>query len=292
VKILHLDQGREMRGGQWQVLRLMKGLAARGEETLLMAREDGVLISRARAAGLAVRPFSLLALPQLSRQFDLVHAHDSHSHGFAAMFPRVPIVVSRRVAFPVRKGFLTRRKYARADVYIAVSRYVANLLADGDIPEHKIEVVHDGVPLLPLTLGSGAVIALPLKDALQKSDLLARLPCKVRITETFESDLASASVLVYISDQEGLGSAVLLAMSAGVPVIASRVGGIPEIVEDGVDGILVDNTPGAICEAVPRLSTVAEEFGRRARAKIHARFSEARMVADTVNVYRKLLAHG
>ena len=40
MRILHLDAGREMRGGQWQVLRLIEGLAAAGVESILMAREN------------------------------------------------------------------------------------------------------------------------------------------------------------------------------------------------------------------------------------------------------------
>ena len=45
-------------------------------------------------------------------------------------------------------------------------------------------------------------------------------------------------MFVYITESEGLGSAVLLAMAAGTPVIASRVGGLPEAIEDGVNGLL------------------------------------------------------
>lgn len=285
MRTLHLDLGREMRGGQWQVLRLVRGLIAGGDEPTLMAREDGELLKHARAEGLPVRAFSALALPQLSRQFDLVHAHDARSHGFAALFPRRPLVVARRVAFPIGTGFLSAWKYKRADLYIAVSQHVAAMLTG--VPSQKIVVVHDGVPLLPETSREGTVVALPLKDRLRNSTLLGKLP----IAHSLDRDLTSATALVYISDSEGLGSAVLLAMSAGVPVIASNVGGIPEIIEHGADGLLIENSQNAISAAVAKLLPDALEFGTRARAKIAARFSEARMVDDTVSAYRKLLSH-
>ncbi len=60
-------------------------------------------------------------------------------------------------------------------------------------------------------------------------------------------------MFVYITRSEGLGSAILLAMSAGVPVVASNIGGIPEIVVDGESGLLVENDAAQIAAAILRL---------------------------------------
>lgn len=283
MKTLHLDTGREMRGGQWQALRLVRGLAALGGDPLLMAREDGELFRRARAEGLPVQPCRWLAWPKV----DLVHAHDARAHTAAAMFRRRPLVVSRRVAFPIGTGILSRAKYERADRFIAVSRFVASIVAKSGVPERKIEVVYDGVPLLPLTERRERVITPASDDPLKGGALVNGFERSLDL----ERDLASAALFVYISESEGLGSALLLAMSAGVPVVASNVGGIPEIVTNGEDGLLVKNTREAIDDAVNKILANPEAFGQRARKKIEDRFQEGRMVNETLNVYRKLLEH-
>ncbi len=107
-----------------------------------------------------------------------------------------------------------------------------------------------------------------------------------------ERDLSTASAFVYISRSEGLGSAILLAMSAGVPAVASNVGGIPEIISNNEDGILVNDSRPEIDAAVRTVQENSVLYGQRARQKIIDRFQESRMVEDTLNVYRKLLARG
>src|SRR4051812_44327237 len=107
MRVLHLDSGKEMRGGQWQVLSLLKGL---GAENVLLTPADGPLMTAARARGIHVEPFSLLSLGTMARDFDLLHAHDARSHTWAATLAKVPLVVSRRVGFPVGQSFLSRWK--------------------------------------------------------------------------------------------------------------------------------------------------------------------------------------
>jgi glycosyltransferase involved in cell wall biosynthesis len=89
--------------------------------------------------------------------------------------------------------------------------------------------------------------------------------------------MASATVLVLPSLTEGLGRVVLEAMAAGTPVVASAVGGIPEIVKDGFDGLLVE--PGEESALEGRLRWIFEnrqaayEMGRRGRQRAAALFS-------------------
>ena len=101
MRVLHLDAGKEMRGGQRQVLRLIEGLAAEGVESTLLARAGAPLFEAARRGGWRVEPLSLLGAARLARRHDLLHAHDARSHTIAALLPGVPLVVSRRVAFPI-----------------------------------------------------------------------------------------------------------------------------------------------------------------------------------------------
>src|ERR1019366_7664202 len=95
MRILHLDAGREMRGGQWQVLRLIEGLAAAGVESTLLAREDAPLYTAAREQGWRVEPLSITRALGCLRGHALVHAHDARSHTFGAFLRGGrPLVVS------------------------------------------------------------------------------------------------------------------------------------------------------------------------------------------------------
>jgi glycosyltransferase involved in cell wall biosynthesis len=111
-----------------------------------------------------------------------------------------------------------------------------------------------------------------LTDVVER--LVADLPERTRWTPALETAevaraLDDAWVLVLPSRSEGLGRVVVEAFCRGRPVLATRVGGIPDLVEDGVNGMLV--TPGdvaALADALVRLLTdrsLAERLGDGAR---------------------------
>ncbi len=207
------------------------------------------------AAGEADLPRDILRplrLGLLSRQFDLVHAHDARSHTLAALFSRVPFVVSRRVAFPIRRSAASRWKYRRAGLFLAVSRHVGMQLREAGVEESRIEVVYDGVAV-PAGCAQGDAILVPYTLDPQKGMSLAqdaarRAGVRIEITNNLGEDLPRARALVYLTRSEGLGSGILLAMAHGVTVIASDTGGIPELIRDGENGILVKNDPGGCGE--------------------------------------------
>jgi glycosyltransferase involved in cell wall biosynthesis len=72
----------------------------------------------------------------------------------------------------------------------------------------------------------------------------------LKLVTDLERELSDAAMLVYVTNSEGLGSGALLAMSAGVPVIASNVGGLPEVIRHGENGLLVANDADAIRRAI------------------------------------------
>jgi len=81
-------------------------------------------------------------------------------------------------------------------------------------------------------------------------------------------------------------------MSAGAVVIASRVGGLPEIIEDGVNGMLVENDPAEIARCVSRLNAepdFAVRLSQAARRTVEQRFTVERMVEDTLAIYRRIV---
>ena len=281
MRILHLDAGREMRGGQWQVLRLVEGLAAKGVESTLLAREGAPLYTAARKQGWRVEPLGITRAMGCLRGHSLIHAHDARSHSLGAFLRGRPLVVSRRVSFPVG----SRWKYGRARRYLAVSEFVKKVLMRGGVPEEKISVVYDGVPVLEVSRGQ-QVLGLE-KD----SGLLARMGLKM--VSRLEEEIRDAAVLVYVTNSEGLGSGAMLAMSAAVPVIASNVGGLPEVIRHGENGLLVENEEGAIAGAIRQLlddPEQARQLGAAARRTIIERFTVERMVASTLEAYRGVLA--
>src|SRR5258706_15682613 len=108
-----------MRGGQWQALYLIERLS----DAVLLARAASPLFEEAVRRKVDVRALTFRALAAGAKQADLVHVHDARSHTLAVIVGGPPLVVSRRVAFPVKRGFFSLWKYARAALYIAVSKY-------------------------------------------------------------------------------------------------------------------------------------------------------------------------
>jgi hypothetical protein len=221
-----------------------------------------------------------------TRGFDLVHAHDARSHTMGALFARAPLVVSRRVAFPVK----SRWKYGRARLFLAVSRHVAGQLMKAGVEENRIVVVYDGVPV-PAGMANGPAIIAPRTLDTQKGMALAQQAARlagveIEMSSNIEQDLPRARALVYLTRSEGLGSGILLGMAHGVTVIASNVGGIPELIEDGVNGILVANQPEAVAAALKRVDPA---IGHAARDTVLARFTEERMIEATLTAYQRVL---
>jgi glycosyltransferase involved in cell wall biosynthesis len=305
MRILHLDAGNEMRGGQWQVLRLIDGLAVYGVESTLLARPGACLYDAARRKSRRVEPLSFARAVLLARNHDLVHAHDARAHTLGAIIAGAPLVVSRRVAFGfgeagLRPALPGRWKYARPAHYMAVSEHVKSVLIERGVPPQRITVVYDGVPLLEPGQAAGLphILALANANDPQKGAPLALEAARLagldlHLTSDLEADLRRASAFVYITRSEGLGSAVLLAMSAAVPVIASRMGGLLEVIRHGETGLLVENDAYAIAAAMRELLAKpawARQLGAAARRAVAEHFTVDHMVRRTMEIYQKVLS--
>ncbi len=294
---LHIDTGREMRGGQWQALHLIRGLVERGDGVRLLAPRGSPLLDAALALQLDAKPLGRAALFGAASGVDLIHAHDARAHTLALLAGK-PAIVSRRVAFPVRRSIASRWKYRRATHFIAVSQFVEQILMDAGVEAARISVVYDGVPIPPSQASDerSGVVAIdsddPGKGRAIVEEAAALAGVAVAFSKNLTRDLPDAALFVYITELEGLGSAALLAMASGVPVIASRVGGVPEIIEDGVTGVLTSNEPEAVAREIQRLLAdrpFAIEIAARARCRVEKEFSTERMVQETVRVYERIL---
>ncbi len=106
--------------------------------------------------------------------------------------------------------------------------------------------------------------------------------------------LCGVDIFVQPSLWEGFGLTVIEAMAAARPVVASRVGGIPEVLRDGVDGILVPPAdPAALAQAILRLARDADlgaRLGAAGRDRAVAEFGLDGLVEATVAMYDELLA--
>jgi len=113
----------------------------------------------------------------------------------------------------------------------------------------------------------------------------------------FRDDLARLlpclDVLVHPATREGLGIILLQASAAGVPIVATRAGGIPEAVVEGENGLLVPpNDPVALAEALESLLSDpdrAAALGAAGRVRVREHFSVDRMVEGNLAVYRHVL---
>ena len=98
--------------------------------------------------------------------------------------------------------------------------------------------------------------------------------------------LRRADLLVHPARWEGFGLALLEAMLCGLPVVASRVSSIPEIVVDGETGVLVPpDDPAALAAALTRVLREPGDLGARGLARARAEFSVAAMAQRTVQIY-------
>jgi glycosyltransferase involved in cell wall biosynthesis len=195
-------------------------------------------------------------------------------------------VVHNGIPDPVPAGLASRSGDGRV-----------NLLMAGALEERKghrvilsvMELLPDGISLS--IAGDG-----PLRAVLEAESGSEKFGGRVNLLGSVEDMpglISRSDILVVPSLLEATPYVILEAMAAGKPVVASGIYGIPEQVEDGVTGILIN--PGDVvsfAEAILRLSTDSElssKMGEAGRKRYRERFSLERSVAGTVKVYEELL---
>jgi glycosyltransferase involved in cell wall biosynthesis len=359
VRPLIVDLGRDYRGGQHQALLLLQGLLECGHSPELLAVRDSVLASRTKEIGAPVHAVDpgrrrLGAAFQIRKllsehRVDIVHANEPHalSSAWLARAHRVvPVVVSRRIALPLSRGFLSIARYRAAARIVAVSHFVERSVIQSGLPADRVSMIYDGVQIPPeisqtqrdsarRRLGipqgipsignvaafvpekghallleafaklraqfSGCVLLLrgegpelaslqTLAGQLRVAEAVKFLPRDTKIETMF----AAMDVFAFPSQEEPLGSALLAAMAHSLPVVAIARGGVPEVVEDGSNGLLVkDLNADVFSSAIAALVAHTDEatrLGMAARKTVKARFSANRMVEETLRLYEALVA--
>jgi glycosyltransferase involved in cell wall biosynthesis len=361
LKIVHIDTGTELRGGQEVLLLLARGLRRRGHQQLLVCPEGSALAARARQEGLRIstlprfNPGHIRGILRLRRQlraesFQLIHAHDGHAQTISFLASAgLPVrrVASRHVAFYPRHPTVHRLKYSlTCHAIIAPSQCVRRLLVSLGVPETKIEVVRGGVetpPELPgpevrsrvraqwgfgedefvvghaaaFTPEKGQEVALeaailladrlpqarlvlagdgPTRTSPSMAERLRRTGGRARLlghVENLTGFFAALDLYIMPSRSESWGLAALDAMAHGLPVVASDVGGLPEVIEEGATGWLIPpGAPAALADAIATAAADPQrlrQLGRNARRRA-SQFSSEQTVARVEAVYYRVLA--
>lgn len=364
ICVLQLCANRWWTGSADPVIRLVKGLEARGHRVLLALIPGDRFEAKAREAGIVpvprlslevkVRPVAVardvLRLRELIREegVDVVHVHHSHDHWLGALTRRsAALVRSFHNHRAVRTRWPAPWLYRHADAVIAVSRQIeercrglgidpARLFRVGGVVEvaRFVSGDHGGGIRAELGITTGPVIgsvarlaphrghellirgfegllgdypgarlllvgkgeARPALEALVRDRNLAD---RVLFTGYRDADLPGvlraldAFVLMGPGSDESCRAA-LEAMAAGRPVVARRLGALPDAIIDGSTGVLVDDERPESLEAALRAVIAdparARAMGEAAQRRAREAFSPERHAADVEAIYLDALA--
>lgn len=146
-------------------------------------------------------------------------------------------------------------------------------------------------PIALIIVGDGSERA--VLEAYARDVNVAADVCFVGYRADIRNLLPAFDVYVNSSISEGISLTILEAMATGLPVVATRVGGTPEVVIHDETGLLVEpRSAEAIAGAIERLAHAREKrevFGAAGRARVEALFTIDRMVADYAREYRRLV---
>jgi glycosyltransferase involved in cell wall biosynthesis len=361
MKILHASTATSWRGGEQQIAYLLAELSRLQAEQVVCCPVGSPLNERLSSFRVDAAPFTSRGILDLKlakhlatvchqRKVSIIHAHDSHAHSAAvlaaALFGlHVPVILSRRVDFPVSRNAFSRWKYNHPSIrkILCVSKKIEAVMRNDIKDTSKLTVIYDGIdisrfatvdratvlaefgwPASAVVIGNASALA-DHKDYFTFVDTAVRVLQKVPgakflvagdgpereniqqyiaskgMTEHiclagFRSDvprlLTCMNVFLMTSMTEGLGSIVLDAFAAGVPVVATRAGGIPEIVHDNETGLLAPVKDSAkLAEHVLRiLSDPALAARLREQAQVFVRnFSKDKMAEATLQTYQEVI---
>ena len=153
MRVIHIDTGKEFRGGQRQVLILHKGLLTSGVESYLLCRKKSNLYQRAKDERIenviGFEPNNFYYSNSLNKNLknlkpEIVHCHDSKSLNYF-IFKRksFKLIETRRVSYPI-SSFSIKYKYSKCDWHVAVSEEIENYLRKFF---KNVTTIHSGIEL-------------------------------------------------------------------------------------------------------------------------------------------------
>lgn len=155
------------------------------------------------------------------------------------------------------------------------------------------KIVIDALPDVQFILAGDGELEMELKEFSRALGIESNIHFLGRRDDIPEL-LQIFDIFVLPSLNEGMGRVILEAMAAGKPVIATRVGGIPEIVKDGITGILVPpENPDFLAEAIISLiknRDLGEKFGLEGKMRLDSKFTSQAMVERIEQLYDELIS--
>lgn len=223
---------------------------------------------------------------------------------------------------------MLRRYYDNVDHFICLSAFQKNILIDEGLPANRVTVLSNPLPFKLETTqsrGLGEYVAYvgrisPEKDVMTLIEAARRhgdvqfkfagdyhrLPEAIKQkpdncaflgqlnAEEIDKFYNNARMVVFATRcYEGFPTVLLEAMSHNLPVICSRIGGLPEIVEDGVTGLLYE--PGNANELSDRIRTLwqnpvlCQKLGESGRQKVRSNYSTDRLMDRLLEIYEKVI---
>lgn len=217
-------------------------------------------------------------------------------------------VKTKKVPFQVRVLRRIQTRVAlRATRVIVPSEYLKGIVASWKIPEEKIYVVYNGIELpthLPTPQrndGEFLIVSAGRRVPWKGFDALERVVSRNSSWHLFIASgmpraetlgwVQGADVFVLNSAYEGFSHALIEAMMLGTPVVATNVGGNPELVEDGVTGLLIppddDEALFAALNAIAQDTAAAQTRAATAQARVKT-FSIETMLSATATILKNL----
>jgi glycosyltransferase involved in cell wall biosynthesis len=132
----------------------------------------------------------------------------------------------------------------------------------------------------------------PYRSRVAALGIESRVIVKAAVTDV-ENYLNAADLGLYTSDHESFGLSILESMFHGHPVLATRAGGVPEVMVDGQTGFMLE--AGDVGAFVERLDAIVEnperyrDLGERGRQRARALFSADRIVGEYLDYYQEVL---
>lgn len=233
---------------------------------------------------LAVFTHQLLAVGDKVRQ-DLLEVGVGNSNKFGLMPPGLEIG-------PLPDGFESRVSYSLSTTTLQCA--FIGRVTQIKRPDRFLDVVSEikkrGVELDFFIAGDGELL-----ETCRERIAREHLPVKVLGWQSnIEKVLAVANIVVLTSDNEGTPLSLIQAGMAGMPVITTKVGSVPEVVLNGITGIITSLDVQDIATALEKLANNSDLMGRMGAAAKEftlANFGVKRLVRDHEELYQKLLAN-